>query len=213
MKEFDISVQRFDEFADEYADKFMDIGAYRDSLDALCGLAKGTPRILELACGPGNFTRYLRQQFAQSPILAVDLAPRMLEIAQEQVPDAEFKLLDVRNIRDLGQTFELIMCSFCLPFLSREDARQLLRDCAASLAPNGLLYLSTMEGNDTNAGFEATNFSGNSEVYFNYFEQAFLETWEAMPPYFITSAETGAGRDEILDFIQDTNLNFAKPTI
>lgn len=45
------------------------------------------------------------------------------------------------------------------------------------------------------------------------FEQAFLETWEAMPPYFITSAETGAGRDEILDFIQDTNLNFTKPTI
>ena len=30
---------------------------------------------------------------------------------------------------------------------------------------------------------------------------AILEHWESLPPVFVTSAETGAGRDEILDYI------------
>ena len=29
-----------------------------------------------------------------------------------------------------------------------------------------------------------------------------LETWEEMPPYFVTSAEKGQGRDEVLDYIE-----------
>lgn len=34
------------------------------------------------------------------------------------------------------------------------------------------------------------------------------EIWEEIPPYFITSAETGEGRDEILKFIEEINVNF-----
>ena len=31
------------------------------------------------------------------------------------------------------------------------------------------------------------------------------ETWEEMPPYFITSAEKGQGRDEVLGYIEEIN--------
>lgn len=31
------------------------------------------------------------------------------------------------------------------------------------------------------------------------------ETWEELPPYFITSAETKLGRDEVLDYIEQIN--------
>ena len=37
----------------------------------------------------------------------------------------------------------------------------------------------------------------NIKVY----QEKLLETWEELPPYFISSAETGAGKKEILDFI------------
>ena len=36
-----------------------------------------------------------------------------------------------------------------------------------------------------------------------------LETWEEMPPYFVTSAEKGAGRDEVLDYIEQINKSLA----
>ena len=37
------------------------------------------------------------------------------------------------------------------------------------------------------------------------YEQKMLETWEEMPPYFVTSAEKGEGREELLDYIGKIN--------
>lgn len=36
-----------------------------------------------------------------------------------------------------------------------------------------------------------------------------LETWEELPPVFITSSESGAGREELLDFIAQVNRDWA----
>lgn len=35
--------------------------------------------------------------------------------------------------------------------------------------------------------------------------QRMLDTWEEMPPYFVTSAEKGEGRDEVLGYIEKVN--------
>ena len=35
--------------------------------------------------------------------------------------------------------------------------------------------------------------------------QRMLETWEEMPPYFVTSAEKGEGRDDVLGYIEKVN--------
>ena len=43
----------------------------------------------------------------------------------------------------------------------------------------------------------------NLEAY----KQKMLETWEEMPPHFVTSAEKHAGRDELLDYIGQINLS------
>ena len=40
------------------------------------------------------------------------------------------------------------------------------------------------------------------------FKQAMLETWEELPSIFVSSAVTGQGRTEILDFIAATNSEF-----
>jgi len=45
------------------------------------------------------------------------------------------------------------------------------------------------------------------------FKKALGGWFEEIPPYFITSAEKGAGRDEILQFIDDVNLDFAMPIL
>jgi len=176
MESFDISVQRFDEFAVEYAQRFENIESYLDSVDLFCELiATESPRILELGCGPGNVTKTLKVCFPQSRIIAVDLAPRMIELARTILPEVDFRVMDVRDISEISETFDAIMCSFCLPFLSKADASELIADCAARLISGGVLYISTMEGDETRAGFESTSFSGEAEVYFNYHQLADLE--------------------------------------
>ena len=176
MENFDVSVQRFDEFAAEYAQRFLDMNSYSDSIDLFCDLIRSkSPKILELACGPGNVTRLLKLWFPESQIMAVDLAPKMIEIAQKTLPDVDFRVMDVRKISSLPEVFDAIMCSFCLPFLSKMDAAKLIADCANKLVPGGVLYVSTMEGNEERAGFETTSFSGDAKIYFNYHRQTDLE--------------------------------------
>lgn len=176
MDKFEISVKRFDKFASEFAEKFMNIDSYRVHFDRFCDLAESKqPKILELGCGPGNVTRYLKKRFQNSEIIAIDLAPRMIDIAKKTVNGVDFRVMDAREIKKLNIRFDLIMCSFCLPFLSKDDTFQLISACSERLKQKGLLYLSTMEGNESKAGFEPTNFSGNSEIYFNYHEQKNLE--------------------------------------
>ena len=41
------------------------------------------------------------------------------------------------------------------------------------------------------------------------FKTRLLEEWEDLPPMFITSSETGRGRDEILDYIEAQNTEMA----
>ena len=176
MEKFDISVRRFDEFAEEYAQRFMDLNAYSDSIERFCDwIGNDRPRILELGCGPGNVTRLLKLRFPESQITAIDLAPNMIEIARTQVPDIDFRVMDVRDISGLDGTFNAVMCSFCLPFLSKTDASKLIADCATCLVSGGILYISTMEGDEERSGFETTSFSGDAEIYFNYHRQQDLE--------------------------------------
>lgn len=175
MDAFDVSVQRFNEFAAEYADRFMNIDSYKDSINRFCSLSNNPkPGILELACGPGNITKYLKHRLPDSSILAVDLAPGMIEIARREVDNVEFNVLDVRDISRLPDKYDMIMCSFCLPFLSKDDTSKLISDCAGLLNEGGVLYVSTMEGDNSDAGFESTSFSGDSKVYFNYHRQQTL---------------------------------------
>jgi GTP-binding protein len=41
-------------------------------------------------------------------------------------------------------------------------------------------------------------------------DKMMLETWESLPPTFVTSATKGTGRDELLDYIKDTMIFYER---
>lgn len=46
---------------------------------------------------------------------------------------------------------------------------------------------------------------GKAQQNVNAYIKKMLETWEEMPPYFVTSAENRTGREEVLDYIEQIN--------
>jgi GTP-binding protein len=44
----------------------------------------------------------------------------------------------------------------------------------------------------------------NLEIYLKYLS----DKWEPIPPYVVSSSETGQGRDELLSFINECNLQY-----
>jgi GTP-binding protein len=53
--------------------------------------------------------------------------------------------------------------------------------------------------------------SGKIQSHVQRFKNRLLETWESLPPTFVSSAETKKGKEEILQYIEQINQQFNKP--
>lgn len=170
-----IAVRVFNAWAEGYNEAFMDTSLYHASFDRFCDAIEAPDaEVLELACGPGNITRYLLGKRPDLRILGTDLAPNMLERARANNPSAVFQLMDARTMRSLGRSFDAIVCGFCLPYLTPEEATTLIRDAASVLRPKGVLYLSTMEDDPARSGFKPSSTGKGESAYIQYYEGRFL---------------------------------------
>jgi len=161
----------FDKSAKIYQDKFMDVSLYAEPLNLFCdSITADNARILDMACGPGNLTRYLLTRNPNYDILGIDLSPKMLELAQTNNPTAKFQLMDCREISALDQKFHGITCGFCLPYLTREEAVELIANVSGLLLPGGAFYLSTMEENEESKSRYQISSTGD-QVYVHYHQE------------------------------------------
>jgi 2-polyprenyl-3-methyl-5-hydroxy-6-metoxy-1,4-benzoquinol methylase len=175
MDPSEITVTTYNTAARAYEKRFMAMDLYNDTYDKFCSLITGkNSTILDIACGPGNITKYLLNKRPGFRITGIDLAPNMIRIAKKNIPAAAFKVMDCRVIGTIGEKFNGIIAGFCLPYLSKVEAAGLIRDVSLLLNPGGILYLSTMEGDYEKSGFERTSFSGKKLVYIYYHQESFL---------------------------------------
>ena len=173
MNKNKIAVDIFNKLAQGYQDKFMDVSLYHDSFDIFCSyIKKEKASVLELACGPGNITQYLLKKRPDLNILGTDLAPNMIELAKINNPLANFQLLDSRAITSLNKTYDAIMCGFCLPYLNKEEAIQLIENAAKVLTDNGVIYISTMEDDYSKSDFKKG--SSGDEIFMHYHQGDYL---------------------------------------
>ncbi len=168
------NIRAWDNVAELYQASFMDLDLYNDSYDAFCQrIRKPGATVFEIGCGPGNITRYLLRKRPDLDILATDVAPSMIELARKNNPAARFEVMDGRDIGRLDGRFDGIMCGFCLPYLSETDSARLIRDCSLLLNTGGVLYLSAIEGDYGQSGYE-TGSNPEIRMFVHYYSEEFL---------------------------------------
>lgn len=96
-----------------------------------------------------------------------------------------------------------LMCLFVL-IDSRHPMQQIDREFMEWLGSNEVPFVIAFTKGDKQG---RNRLAENIEAY----RKQMLESWEELPQMFITSSETGMGRDEILNFIEETNTLFQKP--
>ncbi|EAR00442.1 class I SAM-dependent DNA methyltransferase [Maribacter sp. HTCC2170] len=165
----------YNKAADAYWEKVETVDQYNTWYDAFLELLPQNANILELGCGPGNVTQYVLNKRPDLHITGTDLASKMLALAKKNNPDAEFFKLDCREITTLNQKFDAIVGAFVMPYLNLEESAKLILDCASLLNSNGTLFISTMEGDYNQSGFENTTFSGDDKVYIHYHQAAAIK--------------------------------------
>jgi predicted TPR repeat methyltransferase len=167
------TVNIFNRRASEYSDKFMDVSAYAHSFDLFCDLLfKHNAGVLDLACGPGNITRYLLGKKPDLMISGIDLSRRMLSLARRNNPTAAFKLMDCRNVLTLGRKFDGAICGFGMPYLNKTEAIQLIADVALLLNDGAPFCFSTMEDDYNKSGIDVNSYG--EQIYIYYHEAVYL---------------------------------------
>lgn len=168
-----IAVSIFDKRAADYQNQFMDVSGYKKSLDYFCSLLSSESNVLELGCGPGNVTKYILDRYPDLKITGTDLSPEMIALASRNNPSASFHLFDCRNLGSISKRYNCIIVAFVLPYLSKKEALKLIHDAGTVLLPDGILYLSTMEGDNTFSS-EKPSSDGADSMYVNYHESEYL---------------------------------------
>ncbi len=167
MDRYKETLETWNKLAEPYQQKFMRLDLYNDTYNFICSsLGKTGATILEIGCGPGNITKYLLSQRPDFTVFGIDIAPNMIKLAKKNNPTASFAAMDSRQISELKTTFDGIVCGFCLPYLSPTDSIQLIADSHRLLNENGLLYVSFVEGDPKDSGFQVG--SSGDRTYFYY---------------------------------------------
>jgi predicted TPR repeat methyltransferase len=167
------TVATFDKYASQYQQKYDSYEPYLSTYETFSQLiGKDHVRVLDVACGPGNFASFLLKKHPGLKLTGVDLSPAMIKLATQRIPDAEFNIMDCRDIISLGATYDVIVFGFCFPYLSPDEVTELIENSAQMLSSGGLLYLSTMEGDHTRSGFQSG--ASGDRVYSYYHRQGFL---------------------------------------
>ena len=142
MNPYQETFDTWNKVAQLYEDKFMYLTIYNDSYDFVCKhLQQSNSKLLEVGCGPGNITKYLLTQRPDFDILGIDIAPNMIQLAEQNNPTATFKVLDALKINELNDLFDAIIVGFCLPYFAPIDAENFIKNAYAALNKKGVLYL------------------------------------------------------------------------
>lgn len=105
-------------------------------------------------------------------------------------------------IKDYFLQRKQLVCSFVLVD-SRHEPQKIDLDFMQFLGENQIPFCIVFTKADKKG---KTNLQQNLTNYKN----KILETWESLPTYFVTSSETGIGKADVLDFIEQVNIDVAQ---
>jgi SAM-dependent methyltransferase len=105
-------------------------------VDAVVAAAPG--RVLEVGCGWGELAEWIARETG-ADVVAVDLSPRMVDLARERGVDA--RLADVEELPFADETFDVVVAAWMLYHVP--DLERGLAEIARVLRPGGTLVAAT----------------------------------------------------------------------
>jgi SAM-dependent methyltransferase len=111
---------------------------HRCRVDALLDLVGPAARVLDAGCGSGLTCHLLARRGCA--VTGADLDEAEVAFARELTPAGRFLVADLERL-ELGERFDVVLCSETLEHFTREAQARVLERLAAHVAPGGRLVL------------------------------------------------------------------------
>ena len=89
--------------------------------------------VLDIGCGPGNFTADYAGIGAD--VIGIDLAPKMIQIARERFPNVQFQTADIESLPFESAYFDTVVSGYVTHHLARPEIA--FREVSRVLKPGG----------------------------------------------------------------------------
>jgi ubiquinone/menaquinone biosynthesis C-methylase UbiE len=134
----------YSKIAQIYADAFFNDTRDLPFIKQLAARLKPGDRVLDLGCGPGQFSKWLSEQgFA---VEGIDNSPEMLAIARSKVPAVSFRQMDMRQLDFADHSFHAVLSAYSIIHIPSSELPGVLLEIRRVLKPGGLALFITQQG-------------------------------------------------------------------
>lgn len=102
-------------------------------------------KILDLGSGPGELIEELYKKNEDLNIAAIDFSEEMLNVSRERNPKAIHIKMDVEDLNEIDEKFNIIFCTHSLPYY--KNPKKVMKNLNNILVHNGELYMGFASGN------------------------------------------------------------------
>jgi len=125
----------YDQCANSYADS-----RGEDANPELSILIDSLPlnyNALDIGCGAGIPVCQRLEQ--NGSVIGIDISPRMIELAQKNIPSAEFKCADIMSLEFAASSFDAVTSFYAIFHIPKEEHESLFKKIYQWLKPKGYL--------------------------------------------------------------------------
>ncbi len=134
------TIHTYNESAISLAKKFDELGARVSDIEETFALIeKDNPFVLEIGCGNGRdaveITKHTKNY------LGIDISEKLIELAQQKVPNANFQVADIETFTFPG-SLDIVFAFASLIHVPKEALAKILIEAWTALNENGVMRLS-----------------------------------------------------------------------
>jgi ubiquinone/menaquinone biosynthesis C-methylase UbiE len=169
------TIKTYEELADDYCKTHFDINEIKNIADFFIQNLKGQ-KILDIGCGPGRDANYFSEHDLE--VTGIDLTSNFVKMASQNVLNAKFMQMDMRNLDFPENTFDGIWACASFLHVPKEDAKNTLLGFRKILKSAGLIYLSVKQGNEEKF-VEKDEYKGRTKFFAFYTQDEFKNLIES----------------------------------
>ncbi|MDD3190442.1 MAG: class I SAM-dependent methyltransferase [Candidatus Pacebacteria bacterium] len=134
------TINTYSDSAESLAEKFYGLGARVDDIQEIFDLVqKKNPRVLEIGCCNGRDAKEIIKH--TDDYLGIDISAKMIELAHQKVPTANFQIADIENYI-FPEKLDVVFAFASLIHAPKKVLKNILSEALTALNNNGIIRLS-----------------------------------------------------------------------
>lgn len=136
-------------------------------INSFCELLPSKGHILDIGCAYGrDATTFVKKGFQTT---GIDYSTTMIEKARKSVPEADFSVQDIREMKFTDQTFSGVWASAILLHVPKNDIPKILETIHRILTASGILFIGVYRGEGEGMITDARY--ADAQKYYAYFSE------------------------------------------